>query len=37
MDDGFWMDVVFSMLNIIDDYNRQVLWIEIDTLLPDQG
>lgn len=24
------------MLNVIDDYNREVLWIEVDTSLPAQ-
>ena len=37
MDVSLWDGRSFSMLNIIYDYNRQVLWIEIDTLLPDQG
>jgi putative transposase len=27
----------FRLLNIIDDYKRESLWIEIDTSLPSQG
>ena len=32
--DSLWDGRSFRMLNVIDDYNRQVLWIETDTSLP---
>ena len=34
MHDSLWDGRTFRMLNVIDDYNRQVLWIETDTSLP---
>ena len=34
MHDSLWDGRSFRMLNVIDDYNRQVLWIETDTSLP---
>ncbi len=34
MHDSLWDGRCFRMLNVIDDYNRQVLWIEADTGLP---
>lgn len=34
MYDSLWDGRSFRMLNAIDDYNRQVLWIEADTSLP---
>jgi len=36
MHDSLWDGRTFRMLNVIDDYNRQVLWIETDTSLPAQ-
>ena len=35
MRDSLWDGRSFRMLNVIDDYNRQLLWIETDTSLPD--
>ena len=32
--DSLWDGRTFRMLNVIDDFNRQVLWIETDTSLP---
>lgn len=34
MHDSLWDGRSFRLLNVIDDYNRQVLWIEADTGLP---
>ena len=34
MNDALWDGRTFSLLNIIDDYNREVLHIEVDTSLP---
>jgi len=34
MHDSLWDGRGFRLLNVIDDYNRQVLWIEADTGLP---
>gem|GEM_PF-3505892 len=34
MHDSLWDGRCFRMLNVIDDFNRQVLWIETDTGLP---
>jgi putative transposase len=34
MHDSLWDGRSFRLLNVIDDYNRQVLWIETDTSLP---
>jgi putative transposase len=36
MSDSLSNDRTFRTLNIIDDYNREVLWIEIDTSLPSE-
>jgi putative transposase len=36
MHDSLWSGKCFRMLNILDDYNRQVLWIETDVSLPAQ-
>lgn len=34
MHDSLWDGRAFRLLNVLDDYNRQVLWIEVDTSLP---
>lgn len=34
MNDSLWDGRSYRLLNIIDDYNREVLWIEADTSLP---
>src|SRR5690625_7953724 len=34
MHDSLWDGRSFRMLNVMDDYHRQVLWIETDTSLP---
>ena len=34
MHDSLWDGRAFRLLNVIDDFNRQVLWIEVDTSLP---
>ncbi len=34
MRDTLWDGRPFRLLNVIDDFNRQVLWIEVDTSLP---
>ncbi len=34
MSDSLWDGRSFRLLNVIDDFNRQVLWIEADTSLP---
>lgn len=34
MHDSLWDGRSFRLLNVLDDYNRQVLWIEVDTSLP---
>jgi putative transposase len=34
MHDSLWDGRCFRMLNVMDDYYRQVLWIETDTSLP---
>ena len=34
MHDRLWDGRAFRLLNVIDDFNRQVLWIEVDTSLP---
>lgn len=36
MHDRLWDGRAFRLLNVIDDFNRQVLWIEADTSLPAQ-
>jgi putative transposase len=36
MHDALWDGRTFRLLNVIDDFNRQVLWIEVDTSLPSQ-
>ncbi|MEX2656356.1 MAG: IS3 family transposase [Balneolales bacterium] len=36
MHDSLWDGRCFRLLNILDDYNRQVLWIETDLSLPAQ-
>lgn len=36
MHDRLWDGRAFRLLNVIDDFNRQVLWIEVDTSLPAQ-
>lgn len=32
--DSLWNGRTFRLLNVMDDYNRQVLWVEADTSLP---
>lgn len=34
MNDSLWDGRSFRLLNVMDDYNREVLWIEADTSLP---
>lgn len=34
MHDTLWDGRTFRLLNVIDDFNRQILWIEVDTSLP---
>jgi putative transposase len=34
MHDSLWNGRTYRLLNVIDDYNRQLLWIEVDTSLP---
>ena len=34
MHDTLWDGRSYRLLNVIDDYNRQILWIEVDTSLP---
>ena len=34
MHDSLWDGRTFRLLNVMDDHNRQVLWIEVDTSLP---
>ena len=34
MHDSLWDGRPYRLLNVIDDFNRQVLWIEVDTSLP---
>jgi len=34
MSDSLWDGRKFRLLNVIDDYNREVLWMEADTSLP---
>lgn len=34
MTDSLWDGRAYRLLNVIDDYNREVLWIEADTSLP---
>jgi putative transposase len=34
MNDSLWDGRTFRLLNVMDDYNREVLWIESDTSLP---
>lgn len=34
MHDSLWDGRAFRLLNVMDDHNRQVLWIEVDTSLP---
>jgi putative transposase len=33
MADSLWNGRIFRMFNVIDDYNRQVMWMETDTSL----
>ena len=34
MSDSLWDGKKVRLLNVLDDYNREVLWIEVDTSLP---
>ena len=34
MSDSFWNGRKIRLLNVIDVYNREILWIETDTSLP---
>ena len=34
MNDSLWNGNSFRLLNVIDDYNREILWMEVDTSLP---
>ena len=34
MSDSLWDGRKMRLLNVLDDYNREVLWIEVDTSLP---
>jgi putative transposase len=36
MSDSLWDGRAYRLLNVIDDHNREVLWIEADTSLPAQ-
>jgi putative transposase len=34
MNDSLWNGSSYRLLNVMDDYNREILWIESDTSLP---